>query len=69
MTLKSSIVIFQALETTAASLTSAPLQPHLPQQPLQLYFLKKLPDPDGLIINGIKMTSIGHFLWNGSSKI
>ena len=31
--------------------------------------LKKLPDPDGLIINGINMTSIGYFLWNGSSKI
>jgi hypothetical protein len=34
-----------------------------------LIFSKKLPDPTGLIINGIKMTSIGYFLWNGSSKI
>jgi hypothetical protein len=34
------------------------LQPHWPKQPLEPYFLKKLPDPDSLIINGIKMTSI-----------
>ena len=43
-----------------------PLQPHWPQQPLQPYFLKKLPDPDGLIINDMKMTNIGPFLWNES---
>ena len=55
MTLKSSIVILQALETTAPQW---PLQPHWRQQSLQPYFLKKLPDPNGLII---KMTSIGHF--------
>ena len=46
-----------------------PLQPHWPQQPLQPHFLKKLPDLDDLIINGIKMTNNGHFLWNGWSKI
>ena len=27
------------------------------------------PDPDGLIITGTKMTSVGNFFWNGSSKI
>jgi hypothetical protein len=32
-------------------------------------FLKKLPDPDGLIIPGTKMTNTGPFLRNGSSKI
>ena len=45
-----------------------PLQPHWPQQPLQPNFLKKHPDPDGLIITGTKMTNVGNFLWNGSSK-
>ena len=65
MTLKSSAVIFQTLK---------PLQPHWPQQPLQPYwpqqphFFKKLPDPDGLIINGIKMTNTKPFVLNGSSK-
>ena len=50
MTLKISVVvIFQALETSAASLTWRPLQSHWPQQPS---FLKKLFDPDGLIITG-----------------
>ena len=69
MTLKSSVVIFQALETSAASLTQRPLQPHWPQQPLKPNFLKKLPDPDGLIITCTKITNTGNFLWNGSSKI
>ena len=32
------------------------------------YFLI-LPDPDGLIITGTKITNTGKFLWNGSSKI
>ena len=39
-----------------------------PQQPLQPYFLKKLPGPDGLIITGTKMTNTGHFLYNESSE-
>ena len=30
---------------------------------------KKLPDADGLIITGTKITNTGNFLWNGSSKI
>ena len=45
------------------------LQPHWPHQPLKPYFLKELPDPDGWIIPGTKMTNTGPFLWNGSSKI
>ena len=28
-----------------------------------------LPDPDGLIFPGTKMTNTGPFLWNGSSKM
>ena len=41
-----------------------PLRPHWPQQPLQPYFLKKLPGPDGLVITstGTKITDTGHFL-------
>ena len=62
MTLKSSVVIFRALETSTAPLTQQPLQPHWPKQPLQPYFLKKRNDPDGLIINGIKMTNTSPFL-------
>ena len=48
--------------TYAASLTFRPLQPHWPLQPLQPYFTKKtLPDPDGWIIPGTKMTNTGPF--------
>ena len=46
-----------------------PLQPQWSQQPLQSYFFKKLPDPDGSIIPGTKMTNMNPFLWNGSWKI
>ena len=60
MPLKSSLVIFQALE---------PLQPQWPQQPLKPYFIKRLPDLDDWIVPGAKMTNAGPFLWSGSSKI
>ena len=67
------IVIFQALQTSAASLTSTASATSLastrPQQPLQPYYLKKLPGPDGLVITGTKVTNTGYFLKNGSSKI
>ena len=52
MTLKSSIVISQALKTTAASLTLAAST---------AIFSQKHPDPGDLIINGIKLTSIAIF--------
>ena len=48
-TLKSTVVIFQALETSPASLNSAASATSLPQQPLKPNFPKNLPDPDGLI--------------------
>ena len=54
MTLKSAVVIFQALK---------PLQPQNP------YFTKKLRGPDGWIIPGTKMTNTVPFLLNESSKI
>ena len=49
MTLRSSVVIFQALEPI---LPQRPLQPPWPQWPLQPHFIQKIADPDGLIIPG-----------------
>ena len=46
-----------------------PLQPHWPQQPLKPNFPPKLTDPNGLIIISTKITNIGDFWGNGSSKI
>jgi hypothetical protein len=46
-----------------------PWQPHWPHQPHQPYFLQEIPDLDGLIIPGTKMTNNSPFLWNRSSKI
>ena len=54
MAMKSSVVIFQALE---------PLQPQKP------YFIKELSDSYSWIIPGTKMTNTCPFLWNASSKI
>ena len=68
MTLKSSVVIFEPLESSAVSLTSWPLQPHWPhwphwpQQPLHSYFLKTFPHPDDSIIPGTKMTNMSPFM-------
>ena len=64
MTLKSSVVIFQALEPLQPHWPHQPLQPCWPHQPLQPYFIKKLPGHDDLIISGTKMTNTGSFLWN-----
>jgi hypothetical protein len=68
MTLKSSLVIFHALEPLQPHRPHRPLQPHWPHQPLQPYFIKKLPDHDDWMISDTKMTNTGPFLWNGSSK-
>jgi hypothetical protein len=62
-------VIFRALETSAAPLTPAASATSLASTASTAIFPQKLPDPDGLIINGIKMTNSGPFLWNESSKI
>ena len=69
MTLKSSLMIFQALEPLQPQQPHRPLQPQWPQQPLKPYFIKKVPDLDNWIVPGTKMTNTGPFLWNGSSKI
>ena len=69
MTLKSSLMIFQALEPLQPQRPHRPLQPQWPQQPLKPYFIKKLPDLDDWIVPGTKMTNAGPFLLNESSKI
>ena len=53
MTLKSSVVIFQALK---------PLQSQWPLQPQKPYFTKERPDSGGWIIPGTKITNSGPFL-------
>ena len=63
MAMKSSVVIFQALEPLRSQW---PLQP---QQPPWPHFIKKNTDPDGLIIPGTHMTNIDPLKWNRSSKI
>ena len=62
MTLKSSLVIFQALEPLQPQQPHQPLQPQLPQQSLKPYFVKELPDFDNWIVAGTKMTNAGPFL-------
>ena len=69
MTLKSSLMIFQALEPLQPQRPHRPLQPLWPQQHLKPYFIKELPDLDDWIVPGTKMTNAGPFLWNRSSKI
>ena len=69
MTLKSSVVIFQALEALQPQWSQQPQQPRWPQWPWKPHFIKKITDPDGLIIPGTKMTNTCCFLKNGSSKI
>ena len=69
MTLKSSVVIFQALKPLQPQWPQWPQQPQWPQWPRQPHFIKKSTDPDGLIIPSTQMTNTSPFLWNGSSKI
>ena len=68
MTLKSSVVIFQALKPLQPQWPRWPQQPQWPQWPQQPHFIKKFTDPDGLIIPSTQMTTTSPFLWNGSSK-
>ena len=69
MTLKSTAVIFQALEPRQPHWPQRPRQPLWHHWPLQPYFIKGNPGPDGWIIPGSKMIKIGPFFWNESSKI
>ena len=69
LSLKSSVVIFQALETASALLTSVASATSLASTAYKAQLPKKLLDPDGLIITGTKITIAGNFLWNGTSEI
>ena len=69
LTLKSSVMIFQALEPLQPRWPQRPLQPQWPLQPQKPYFTKELRGPDGWIIPGTKMTNTVPFLLNESSKI
>jgi hypothetical protein len=64
--LESLKVIFQALETSAASDISVLYNLAGLYSP---FFLKKLPDPDFLIILATKMTNTGPLVWIESSKL
>ena len=67
--LKSSVVIFQALETSSASLTSAASATSAASTASKWQFPQKKSDPDCLIIIDIKISNTGYFLWNGLPKI
>ena len=68
-TLKTSVVIFTALDTFTASLTSAASATSMTSTTSKALFPQKLPDLDYCILPGTKMTNTDHFLWIGSSKI
>ena len=61
MTLKSSVVIFQALKPLQPQWPQWPQQPQWPQWPRQPHFIKKSTDPDGLIIPSTQMTNTSPF--------
>jgi hypothetical protein len=81
MGLKSSVVIFQALEPLQPQWPQQPQQPRWPQWPQQPqqprwpqwpqqpHFTKELHEHDSWIIPGARMTSTDPFLWDESSKI
>ena len=56
------VVIFQAVQTSAASLTSVASAASLASTASTALFPQKLPGPDGLVITGTKITNTGHFL-------
>ena len=68
LTLKSSVVNFQALEPLQPQWPLQPQQPQWPQWPQQPYFITIFNGPDGSMIFGTKMTNTGPFLRNESSK-
>ena len=69
MTLKSSVVIFQAFKPLRPQWPLQPQQPPWSQWPLQPHFIKKITASDDWITPCIKMTNTGSFLSNGSSKL
>ena len=69
MTVKSSVLIFQALKPLQPQWPLQPQQPQWPQWPQQPHFVNKNADPDGWIIPSTQTINISPFLWNRSSKI
>ena len=69
MTLKSLAVVFQASKLLQPQWPQQPQQPQCPKWPQQAHSIKKITDPNDLIIPSIQMTNTGPFLWNRSSKI
>ena len=67
MILKSLVVIFQASKPLQPQCPQWPQQPQWPQLPRQPHFIKKMTDPDGLIIPSTQMTNTSPFLGNESS--
>ena len=65
MTLKSSLVIFQALKPLQPQWPLQPQQHLWPQWPLQPHSIKKITAPDDWIPPGNQMTNNSLFLWNG----
>ena len=63
MTLKSSVVIFQALKPLQSQWPQWFQQPPWPQWPQQLHFIKKFTDPKGLIIPCTQMTYLFIFVY------
>ena len=57
MNLKSLVVIFQASKPLQPQCPQWPQQPQWPQLPRQPHFIKKMTDPDGLIIPSTQMTN------------
>ena len=72
MTLKSSVVVFQALKLLQPQWPQWPQQPQWPQWtqwPRQHHFIKKFTHPDDWIISTTKKTNTSSFLRNRSSNI
>ena len=57
ITLKSSVVIFQALKPLQPQWPQWPQQPQWPQRPRKPHMIKKFTDPDGLIISSTQLTN------------
>ena len=61
LTLKSSLGIFQALESLQPQLPWQPLQSQWPQWPQRPHLIKNLADPDGSMIPSTKMNNTDPF--------
>ena len=68
MTLKSSVVICQALEPLQPQGTPKPKTTSMTSMTFTASFHQKNTAPDGWILPGNQMTNTDPFLWHGSSK-